>query len=128
MPVTYEIDQSQEFIHTKCMGKVTFDEVSGHFRELEQNPACPKRLDVLLELAELTGVPDADELMGVSEIIGSIRERVEFEACAIVGSTDLLFGVSRMFEAYAKGQFRVTRVFRGIPEAKAWLAEQRSRS
>lgn len=126
MPVTYKIESGQRIIRTRCVGDVTFNEVVDHFRVLQQDPECPERLDVLLDLTDLTSEPSADQLKGVSDAIGRSREKVHFDTCAIVASSDLLFGVSRMFEVFAEGQFRMTRVFRGLPEAEAWLAGQRS--
>jgi len=127
MPVTYVIDKGQKTIQTRCTGNVTFDEVVDHFRVLEQDPECPERLDVLLDLTNLTSIPNADQLTGVSDAIGRTLEKVRFDACAIVAPTDLLFGVSRVFEVLAEGRFRMTRTFRRFNEAESWLAEQRPR-
>jgi hypothetical protein len=100
---------------------VTPEEVIEHFRSLEQDPDCPSRLDVLLDLSELTSIPNKENLRDVTHEIGRIRGKVQFGACAIVAGRDVLFGMLRMFEVFAEEQFCETRVFRSKDEAEPWL-------
>jgi hypothetical protein len=124
MPVVYQIDKIQRIIRTKCVGYVTLDEVVDHFRVLEQDPDCQEPLDVLLDLTETTSLPGSRELRVVSQELNRIRPSIRFEACAIVTDRPALFGMARMFEVFAAGYFRVTRVFRALCEAEAWLNSQ----
>lgn len=126
MPVLYEIDAALGRIHTRCVGDVTFDEVLGHFRTLSEDPACPERLDVLLDLVALTSLPDPGQLRAVTARIGEVRERVRFDACAIVANRTVLFGMMRMFQVFAEGRFRATSVFESLDEAVEWLQTQRA--
>jgi hypothetical protein len=126
MPVQYRIDNTEGMIRTKCFGEVTLEEVLGHFQELKNDPACPSRLDVLLDLSECLSAADSAQLRTVSHAIASIRERVQFDACAIVAPSDFLFGIGRMFEVFAEERFRVTHVFRSCAEAEGWLSSQPS--
>ncbi len=126
MPVIYQIDAARGLIRTKCVGNVTFPEVADHFRALEADPDCPGRLDVLLDLRETTSLPTDLQLKAVSEEIARIRRTVHFGACAIVASSDALFGTAKIFEVVAARVFRVTEVFRGPAAAEAWLAKQRA--
>jgi hypothetical protein len=126
MPVLYQIDKRNKVIRTKCVGNVTLPEVIHHFHTLEHDPDCPDRLDVLLDLREMTSLPSDDQLRGVSEEIRRVRDRVTFGACAIVAASDAIFGTAKIFEVFAARGFRATRVVRGPSEAEAWLAEQRA--
>lgn len=125
MPVIYQIDKTRKLIRTQCIGAVTFKEVTDHFRLLEQDPDCPERLDVLLDLTAMGSMPESIELMAVSQEIGRIRGRVRFNACAIVVQTDALFGMIRMFEVFVEGQFDLTKVFRTVNDAETWLILQK---
>ena len=122
MPVTYQIDRANAIIHTKCSGNVTLEEVVNHFHILAEDPDCPPRLDVLLDLSEQTSIPTSNQMQEVSATISSIRDRVKFGAWAIVACTDALFGMLRMLQVFTEELFRETRVFRSIPDAEAWLA------
>ncbi len=121
MPVIYRINGKKRLIHTRCIGKVTPADILYHFQSLARDPECPDRLDVLLDLSESTSVPESHQLHDVREEIGRIRDKVQFDDCAIVAPTDVLFGMSRMFEAFASQWFHEIRVYRTLVEAEAWL-------
>jgi hypothetical protein len=121
MAVTYRIDQVKRRIHTRCIGPVTLDEVRQHFADLAGDPACPERLDVLLDLSETTSLPTSDQLSAVTTEVARVRPRVQFDGCAIIASQDALFGMARMFEVFAENYFGATRVFRTMDEGTRWL-------
>ena len=85
-------------------------------------------MDVLLDLSEETTIPKSRELQVVTGEITRVRERVQFEDCAIVAPRDALYGVLRVFEIFSEKVFREVLVFRSLPEAEAWLAAQREAS
>jgi len=125
MPVTYKIDAKERIIRTQCIGNVTLDEVINHFRALQQDPDCPPRLDVLLDLSATDSLPDSHQLETVSHEIGKLRGQVRFDLCAVIAPRDALFGMMRMFEVMTQPYFRATCVFRAAAEAEAWLLSQR---
>jgi hypothetical protein len=119
MPITYVIENGS--IHTRCFGDVRLFEVLDHFRQLEHDPNCSSNLDVLLDLSDMTSLPESGDLRQVADAIARVQSVVKFGACAIVAPRDALYGMLRMFEVYAEDYFRVTRVFRSETEAEAWL-------
>jgi hypothetical protein len=119
MPVRYSIEPERGLIRTRCTGDVTFAEVMDHFQEIEEDPAVPDRLDVLLDLSALTSIPTTEQLRVVAETAGQVRARVRWGALAITVSRDTLFGSSRQFEVFAERHFARIRVFRD--PAEAWL-------
>ena len=121
MTVTYQLDQAKRRIHTRCVGAVTLDEVLQHFADLVRDPDCPARLDVLLDLSEITSLPTSSQLTAVTTEIARVRPRVQFDGCAIIASRDALFGMARMFEVFAENHFGATRVFRTVDEGTRWL-------
>ena len=126
MPVRYQLDQANGLIRTSCVGIVTLEEVIDHFRELAQDPDCPDYLDVLLDLTKQTSLPRSDDLREVTAAIRSVQQRVRFGFCAIVASTDALFGMLRMFQVFTEDLFREAQVFRSSPDADAWLTARRA--
>ena len=126
MPITYQIDTDKRTIRTKAAGYVTLQEVIDHFQILAQDPQCPDRLDVFLDLSEVDSLPETPQLSTVIDALKRIRAKVHFQACAILASRNALFGMMRMFEALAEKFFRVTSTFRIASEAEAWLVSQQS--
>jgi hypothetical protein len=127
MPVTYRIEQPRQLIHTRCSGAVVLDEVRQHFATLSQDQDCPARLDVLLDLSEMTTLPESDQLRTVTSDIAHLRPHIQFGICAIVASRPPLYGMARMFGAFAERYFSATGMFRTEAEAVDWLEGQRSR-
>ena len=125
MPISYQIDRTAALIRTRCYGHVTLHEVVGHFRDLRQESALPKRLDVFLDLHEVTSRPTAEEIRMASKEPGALQGRVTFGWCAIVVDRDALFGMARMWGILAEGFFVAVNVFRSTTEAEAWLEAQR---
>jgi hypothetical protein len=123
--VTYTIDANERLIRTKCVGHVTLEEVAAHFRDLARDPACPTRLDVLLDLRSVESLPHRGELEAVTVELGHLRAKVRFGLCAVVADRPALFGMLRVFEVLAQDYFTALRVFRDFAEAEAWLASQR---
>jgi len=126
MPVSYNINAEEKFIHTRCVGNVTLDEVIAHFRTLEHDPACPDSLDVFLDLSEITSLPFTGQISAVAVEISRIKKKVRFNICAVVATRDALFGMLRMFSVVASPYFTAIRVFRVASEAEEWLASQKS--
>jgi hypothetical protein len=125
MPIQYRIDSERGRIRTACIGDVTLDEVLAHFDELERDPKCPPHLDVLLDLTAQESPPRPDQLRSAAERIGAVSE-LAFGLCAIVTSSESMFGLLRMFEVYAEPHFEQLRVFRDAVEAEAWLDAERA--
>lgn len=121
MPVSYRMDPATGFIHTRCVGHVTLDEVLDHFGQLENDERLPERLNVLLDETELTSVPDSDGVRTASQAIAALKERVHWGACALVVDSEVHFGMARVFEAMVEGLFDRTWVFRDRDEALRWL-------
>jgi hypothetical protein len=125
MPVTYTIDAKTRMVRTACVGNVTFAEVLEHFREFEKDPNSAGRVDVFLDLSEITSLPAGFQITAVADQLRKIQERVRFNACAVVAQRDALFGMMRMFQVMAEPYFRTIGVFRNYLEAETWLAAER---
>lgn len=125
MPISYQIDRTAALVRTRCYGHVTLHEVLGHFRDLRQESALPKRLDVFLDLHEVTSRPTAEEIRIASKEPGALQGTVTFGCCAIVVDRDALYGMARMWGILAEGSFVAVNVFRSTTEAEAWLEAQR---
>lgn len=125
MPVTYQLDPGAGFIEVRCIGDVTLEQILVHLREVEADPSLPERLDVLLDVNEQTSVPQTSELRGVTRGLERLAKNVRWGACAIVASSDVLFGMGRMFAVFTEPLFAKASVFREREAATRWLASAR---
>jgi hypothetical protein len=124
VPVTYSIDPTRKLIRTACTRPLTFAHVIDHFRQLNEDPACSGRLDVLLDVTDVDSLPDSSQLGAVGAAVMAIRKKVQFGSCAIVADRDALFGMMRVFEVNVGDYFDAIHVFRRMGEAEMWLSSQ----
>jgi hypothetical protein len=124
MPVTYAIDVHSGIIRTRCVGNVVLSEVLDHFQQLSQDPTCPPFISMLLDLTELTSVPQSSQLHVVADTIRGLGDRLQFGACAIAASRDAVYGMARVFAVFAEPYFQKIAVFRDVGESEVWLAVQ----
>ena len=121
MPITYSIDIPSALITTRCVGHVTVSEVVEHFRELPRVWPPVDRLDVFLDLRELTSLPTVLELHDVAAEIEVQIGPHRFGRCAVVTDRTLLHESMQMFEVLVNRLFEEIRVFRSALEAVVWL-------
>jgi hypothetical protein len=122
MPIEYRIDHDWHLVRTRCTGTVTLQQVIDHFDQLERDRERPQRLHVLLELTGLVTAPRSDELQAVAARIERLAD-LRFGLCAIVVDRDLIYGIARIFAAFAETRFEAMQVFKSAAAAEAWLAE-----
>jgi hypothetical protein len=121
MPITYRIDSELNRIVTRCTGETMLKEVLGHFDELEADPDVPKHADVLLDLTEITNLPNVGQIRAAAERAGDASRKVGFGSCAIVVGSEAWFGMARVFEAFTERYFERGSVFRSREAAEVWL-------
>ena len=93
--------------------------------------AEPERLRrVVHALVLLDGVtrfdPASGEIRAIADVDETIAALVPDLCVAIVAPTDFLFGISRMWEAFAAATNWRIQVFRSRAEAETWLRERTS--
>jgi hypothetical protein len=121
MPITYEIDPGRRLIVTRCIGDTALPEVLQHFDQLINDPDCPPVLNVLLDLTEMTTVPDSGQLHVAAAAAAEASRHVQFDHCAIVAASESTRGIAMIFQMFAQQSFRGAETFRTVPEARAWL-------
>lgn len=122
MPIEYKIDLPLALIITRCVGHITVGDVLRHFRELAQVWPDVDRLDVLLDLSELTSLPTVVELEKIAAEIDAQIGPHRFGRCAVVTDRDLLRDSMHMFEVLVSRHFEEIRVFRTLESAVEWLS------
>jgi hypothetical protein len=122
MPIVYRIDPAAGLLETACQGDVALEEVLQHFAELG-TLTLPPRLDVLLDLSDMTSLPDSGQIRIAADTLTGLRHKTSWGACAVVAKQDVIFGMSRMFGVYAEQVFARVHVCREPDEAKRWLAK-----
>ena len=121
VPIAYTIDVPSALITTKCTGRVTVTEVLEHFRELPRVWPPVDRLDVFLDVREVTSLPTLEELQSIAAEIESQIGTHRFGRCAVVTDKNLIHDSMQMFQILVNRFFDEIQVFRTAPGAVLWL-------
>jgi hypothetical protein len=118
MATQYQIDPRTGVVLTIFRGAITFEEVVAHAVELRGDPSFRPRFAELLDLRDVTYTNlTFEELELLSHTIDPFSRAARR---AIVASSDLMYGTSRMYQEARDAEGNV-QVFRTMKEARRWL-------
>ena len=125
MPITYEIDHGQRLVTAIPHGKLVDADIFKYQQEVWSRPDV-KGYD---ELIDMTGVTEIEfistkRVAFLADLSASMDPPALTSKLAIIATTDLHFGLARMYETYrgtAKQGTKAVRVFRDRGEALQWL-------
>ena len=99
--LSYKIDGG--IVYVTVIGKLRIEEQRGFTREMQSDPALPSPLRVLRDARKQVGLIDdsAEGLQPFITIAENLKSSVPAGSrMAIVASNDLVFGMSRVFQAH----------------------------
>jgi len=122
MPISHRYDAGLRTLFVSAEGAVGDDEFLEWGQRVASDEAIPAgRLELIdLRRLELPAV-SSQTLRAVADAFRQ-RDRTQFETrIAVVASSDLAFGLSRMYQAYRFDAPITLEVFRDMDAARAWL-------
>ena len=123
MPLQFHLDD--EFLRYQASGEVEFQEGFEVFQQGLSEAAAAKRSvpwPVLFDIRESNEKRRADELKGIAMVLSQHRGIVA-DHCAVVVSSPLYYGVSRMFAHFAEEYGVSMQIFDNVEAAESWLRE-----
>jgi hypothetical protein len=121
VPISYYVDADGLTINIVVSGAVTYEDVSAHVARLTSDPAVTPAMGQLIDARDIGDPPPTPEIHRMAQIYAGLQDSWPARY-AVVVSTDLMFGVARMFQglaAFLPGTFEV---FRDAGEARRWLS------
>src|SRR3954468_14691850 len=121
MPLTYSVDSVNGVLRAKGDGMLSMDDLRAYFTATRADPLVEPTMHRLMDLRGVTQLPSTDELRQLATF-SRANAPDPSARMALLASSDLAFGVSMMFKAYAGYGERLA-VVRDEAEAMAWLLE-----
>lgn len=121
MPLTYRYDDGR--LHFHLEGNYVFEETRPVFLEALNDTRLVAGTRVLFDARRATGHPPPGVLRRAAALLRPFQPRLG--AFAVVVSSALHFGLTRMFQAFAGDAIRME-VFYDVDEAENWLERQES--
>jgi hypothetical protein len=118
MPVSYSIDPAQGLVTNVGTGVLT----DADMRETQQRMIADA--DFRSTYSQLFDLTDVTEVRLTSSYLREMADATAFAPSsrrALVVTQTLLYGLSRMFQAFLGDQGEAFRVFRSRAEAESWL-------
>lgn len=118
MPVSYLIDKNQRLVFSRLSGTVTEPEVYEHNRKLRTDPDFNPGFRQLVDCTGLT------EILVATGTINAISHDQFFTPGtrrAFIATSDVAFGLARMFALRAESSGQTIEVFRERRVAEEWL-------
>lgn len=107
----------------RAAGSVTYDQVQVLLSELRTHPQMCAGVSIIVDARDVESVPTTSELRVIAVDLKTVFDR-GLEAVAIVSDQTFVYGVARMFAAFAEALGENVHAFRCSNEARAWLNEQ----
>lgn len=121
MPLRLEVDES--LLRTIIHGRVTDDELLAHYAapEFQAVRAPWRELVDGREITDMAVTPDGQ--LRLAELASTSMDRLRGGRVAMVATTDVTYGMFRMWQLRRESLEFEVRVFRELEPALAWLKE-----
>ncbi len=121
MAIRFRLDTVEKCVFGKSTSEVSNADVLEYQRMLAAHPDHGAGFDMLLDLRAAQGdLVTTDGLREASYVAEQFAPFLERCKCAVVVSTQLAFGMSRVFQALSSRALEV-QVFYEVVEARSWL-------
>ena len=124
MAIHSVIDVEQGYVHHRVSSTLSLADIQASWRHLLRSGEFRPGMNVIwdFEADTMLGL-SSDELKQVVRLLAEhMQQRGSGYRLAMVGRSDLVFGVGRMFEGLAASLPLDIRVFRNLEDAHEWLA------
>jgi len=122
MPILYKIVPDKNFAYVKASRKVTVDEIMTAGARMFAEAEWANGFNILCDYRETTEFNLSNE--DIQRVVAQDKAHepnFDKSKSAIVATSDLVFGLSRMWEILSENTNLTTMVFRDIHKAIAWL-------
>jgi hypothetical protein len=126
MPVTYHVDPTTGVLHVKRSGEVSAEEDEMSFEARLADAAVMEGIPVLVDCAEIEPADSVERVHCMAERVTWNAHRLKCGPVAILVSSDVEFGMARMYMALTDHVHPHTMVFRDRHEALEWLETMRA--
>ena len=118
MPASYRIDVARRLVLSRAWGVFTAQDLLDHYNALAADPAFDPSFSQLVDLRDVEQVELDTSVIrrhALERLFGGGAQR------ALVVSSDMHYGLARMYGAFAEFASQNVKVFRDMHEAEQWL-------
>jgi hypothetical protein len=126
MPATHVVDRDAGIVHLTLRGVLTLAEMVATVQAVMDDLEPGRRYDVLSDHRALEEPATRDQLLQLTEFLGSRGTPFHGRRWAVIVGSPASFGVIRMLSVHLESAPIHAMPFYDAAEARAWLAEPRT--
>jgi hypothetical protein len=123
MHIARFIDLEKGIVYSTVTGTITVAEVRADMARLAAEPVYAPDMPGIIDMCNATAGLSSDELRQIAEVVKNSPKVVAHTRRALLVSTDLMFGLYRMFATFASDGSMEYQIFRDKKPAYAWIEE-----
>lgn len=127
MPIVFQIDHERKVVFARGLGVLTDEDVFGYQRDVwSRDDTCGYSEMMDMRGVERIALPSMDRVRDLANLAAQMDAGEKGSKFAIVASSDLAFGLGRMYGAYRgmnPKSAKEVKVFRNPEDALEWLEE-----
>jgi hypothetical protein len=121
MPISYHIDRDLGLLVVKAVGAIRDKDVQRYKSALMDDPNLECVRKEICDFREATVAMSPERMGEVARVHEAVFDGVGSTMCAVIVSSDLLYGLVRMYTHCVGGLGHEVLPFRDVPEALEWL-------
>jgi hypothetical protein len=117
--ITYHFEG--DFLYTTIAGSTGYEDVKAYLDEVSKDPRFRPGMPAIIDCRPVRSLFSISDLRKTA---ADARRRPEMQVrgrVAVLASSNLIYGLLRMYEVFSEGTPNEMRVFREPEEALAWL-------
>jgi hypothetical protein len=121
MPIEHYVDPKTGIMHVRRWGEISTHDEKAALKKRRSDPLVVPNIAVVVDCRDVDP-PDSIEVVHyIAEKITAIAAQLDCGPVAIIVSSDVEYGMARMYMALTELKHPQTEVFRSCDDALAWL-------
>ena len=121
MPITHTVDTSLNILRVTRSGTISTQDEEEAFRLRRADPLVTVGIPVLVDCRDVSPADSTQVVKYLARVTSEIAHRLECGPLAIVVSSNVEYGMARMYMALVEPKHPHTNVFRDTEQAVEWL-------
>jgi len=128
MPIEHTVDEKTGIMHVRRWGAISSHDVEAEFKKRKEDPLVVPNIPVIVDCREVEP-PDSSEVVRyIADMTTAIAAELDCGPIAIVVSSDVEYGMARMYMSLTETKHPNTEVFHSYDNALNWLHKQSNKS
>ena len=124
MPIEHTVDEKTGIMHVRRWGKITTHDEKAALEKRKNDPLVVPNIPVIVDCRKVDPPDSIEVVRYLADMATTIAAELDCGPVAIVVSSDVEYGMARMYMGLTVLKHPNTRVFRKYNNALIWLLKQ----